>query len=139
MKYALGRIVAEELSISMNNVKIEPNTRIEIKHARRMDQRNEKIWTMMMEAKIQSTDANPTPYNLTARLVGIFEAEGIESDLDKEELAFNMAESLWPYLRSAITNLTTNAFVAPLILPVSPTAMTPVQPDAKPEGDGTLS
>ena len=133
MTYALRAITAEELKFNLNpNVKIQPNAPIGIKYNRNVRQANEKIWQIMGEIVIESTEAQPCPYNLKVRLVGTFEADGIESDLDKQELTFNMEEALFPYLRTAITNLTTTAFMPPLVLPLSPTNMTPVKKEEAP-------
>jgi preprotein translocase subunit SecB len=57
---------------------------------------------------------------LKARLVGIFEAEDINTDEDRQDLVINMTEIVYPYLRAAVSSLTANAFINPLILPVIP-------------------
>ena len=124
MKYALRQILAEELNFSVNHIKVEKDAKIEIKpqfsRAARCLKENEKIWFLTLEVKVESTEAEPKPFNLKARLVGVFEAEEIESDLDKHDLVINMTEIIYPYLRSAVTALTANAFINPMILPVIP-------------------
>ena len=124
MKYALRQIMAEELNYSINRIKIDPNTKFEIKpqfsRTVRRVQENDKIWFLTLEVKVESTEAEPKPFNVKARLVGIFEAEEIENDLDRQDLVINMTEIVYPYLRSAVSALTANAFINPLILPVIP-------------------
>lgn len=124
MKYALSNIVAEELSYSVNRIKADKDTKFEIKpqfsRTARSLKENEKIWFLTLEVKVESTEDSPKPFNLTARLVGIFEAEGIESELDKHDLIINMTEVVYPYLRTAVSSLTANAFIKPWILPVIP-------------------
>ena len=124
MKYALRQILAEELSFSLNRVKIEKDTKIEIKpqfsRTVRRVQENDKLWFLNLEVKVESTEEEPKPFNVKARLVGIFEAEEIETELDKQDLVINMTEIVYPYLRSAVSALTANAFINPLILPVIP-------------------
>ena len=124
MKYALRQIMAEELTYAINRIKIDPNTKFEIKpqfsRTVRRVQENDKIWFLTLEVKVESTEAEPKPFNVKARLVGIFEAEEIENDLDRQDLVINMTEIVYPYLRSAVSALTANAFINPLILPVIP-------------------
>ena len=47
-------------------------------------------------------------------------AEEVESDLDRQDLVINMTEIVYPYLRAAVSALTANSFINPLILPVIP-------------------
>lgn len=121
MRYALRGITAEELNYTVNRMKIDPNTKIEIKpqfsRTVRRVQENEKIWFLALEVKVESTEENPKPFNLKARLVGIFEAEEVENE---QELVINMTEIVYPYLRAAVSSLTANAFINPLMLPVIP-------------------
>ena len=124
MKYALRNILAEELTYSMNRIKVEKDTKFEIKpqfsRTVRRVQENEKLWFLTLEVKVESTEESPKPFNVKARLVGVFEAEEVESDLDKQDLVINMTEIVYPYLRAAVSALTANSFINPLILPVIP-------------------
>ena len=121
MKYALRDIKAEALNFNINRIKVEKDTRIEIrpKFARtvRRVQENDKLWFLVLEVKVETSDAEPTPFNMNARLVGIFEAEEVDNE---RELVINMTEIVYPYLRSAVSALTANSFINPLILPVIP-------------------
>ena len=124
MKYALGRIMAEEISYSMNRIKVAPDTKFEIKpqfsRTVRRVQENDKVWFLTLEVKVESTEDSPKPFNLKVRLVGIFEAEDVITDEDKQILAISTTEIVYPYLRNAVSALTSNAFVNPLMLPVIP-------------------
>ena len=124
MKYALRGITAEELSYSLNRIKMDPNTKFEIKpqfsRTIRRVQENDKIWFVTLEVKVESTEESPKPFNVKARLVGVFEAEEIESDLDRQDLVINMTEIVYPYLRASVSALTANSFINPLMLPVIP-------------------
>ena len=124
MKYALRQIMAEELNYTINRIKVDPNTKFEIKpqfsRTVRRVQENDKIWFLTLEVKVESTEAEPKPFNVKARLVGIFEAEDIENDLDRQDLVINMTEIVYPYLRAAVSSITANAFINPLVLPVIP-------------------
>ena len=124
MKYALRQILAEELTYTMNRIKMSKDTKFEIKpqfsRTVRRVQENDKLWFLTLEVKVESTENEPKPFNLKARLVGVFEAEEIENDLDKQDLVINMTEIVYPYLRAAVGSLTANAFINPLMLPVIP-------------------
>ena len=124
MKYALRGITAEELSYSMNRIKADPNTRFEIKpqfsRTIRQVKENEKLWFVTMEVKVESTENEPKPFNLKVRLVGMFEAEDVNTAEDKQVLAISTTEIIYPYLRAAVSALTANAFINPMMLPVIP-------------------
>ena len=124
MKYALRGITAEELSYTMNRIKMDKDTKFEIKpqfsRAVRRVQENEKLWFLALEVKVESTEESPKPFNVKARLVGVFEAEDIADKEEERDLVINMTEIVYPYLRSAVSALTANSFINPLILPVIP-------------------
>lgn len=124
MKYALRQILAEEMTYTINRIKMDPNTKFEIKpqfsRTVRRVQENDKLWFLTLEVKVESTEQEPKPFNIKARLVGIFEAEGIENDLDRQDLVINMTEIVYPYLRASVSALTANSFINPLMLPVIP-------------------
>lgn len=106
MKYALRGITAEELSYTINRVKMEKNTKFEIKpqfsRTIRRVQENDKLYFVSLEVKVESTETEPKPFNLKARLVGIFEAEDVKTDEDRQVLAISTTEIVYPYLRSAV-------------------------------------
>ena len=124
MKYALRQILAEEMNYTINRIKMDPNTKFEIKpqfsRTVRRVQENDKLWFLTLEVKVESTETEPKPFNIKARLVGIFEAEGIETDEDRQDLVINMTEIVYPYLRASVSALTANSFINPLMLPVIP-------------------
>lgn len=124
MKYALRGITAEELTYTINRIKMEPNAKFEIKpqfsRTVRRVQENDKLWFLTLEVKVESTEEAPKPFNLKVRLVGVFEAEDIQDDLDRRDLVINMTEIVYPYLRAAVSSLTANAFINPMMLPVIP-------------------
>ena len=124
MKYALRGITAEELTYTINRVQMAPNTKFEIKpqfsRTIRRVQENDKLYFVSLEVKVESTETEPKPFNLKVRLVGIFEAEDVVTAEDNQVLAISTTEIVYPYLRNAVSALTSNAFVNPLMLPVIP-------------------
>ncbi len=116
--------MAEEVSFSMNRIRMDKDTKIEInpqfsRTVRRV-QENDKLWFLALEVKVESTEDAPKPFNLKVRLVGAFEAEDISDKMDEHDLVINMTEVVYPYLRSTVSALTANAFITPLMLPVIP-------------------
>ncbi|MBQ9118069.1 MAG: protein-export chaperone SecB [Clostridia bacterium] len=124
MKYALRGITAEELSYNMNRIQITPNSKFELKpqfgRQIRKVKENDKLYFLVLEVKIESTEAEPKPFNLKCRLVGAFEAEDVVTEEDKQILTISMTEIVYPYLRAAVSSLTATAFVNPIMLPVIP-------------------
>lgn len=88
MKYALRGITAEELTYTINRIKMERNAKFEIKpqfsRTIRRVQENDKLYFVSLEVKVESTEAEPKPFNLKVRLVGIFEAEDVNTDEDRQ-------------------------------------------------------
>ena len=126
IQYSLKALSADELSFKVNPMKAAPDTRFEIKplFSRQIRQANEnaKINVVILECKIESTEESPKPFNLLARFVGVFEVNNMESDEDRRIFAINATETMFPYLRAAVTNLTADALINPLTLPVVPGA-----------------
>ena len=124
IEYSLKALTADELSFKVNPIKATPDTKFEIKpmFTRQIRQANEnhKVNIVILECKIESTEESPKPFNLHARFVGVFEVNNMTTDEDKRIFAINATETMFPYLRAAVTNLTADALINPLTLPVVP-------------------
>lgn len=122
IEYSMKNIHADELSFKVNPLKVAPGTGFELKprFSRRISPANENpaIHLVMLECKIESTEEKPTPFNLTARFIGVFEVKNMTTDEDRRIFAFNATETIFPYLRAAVTNLTADALAGPVVLPV---------------------
>lgn len=121
MKYDFRGITTEELSYKLNRVQIAPNQRLDIKpqFARqvRKPNDNKKLIFISLAVKIESTESEPKPFDINVNLVGVYELEK-EDYTPQEERAFviEATQMLYPYLRSAVSNLTAQAYVTPLNL-----------------------
>ena len=124
IEYSLKALTADELSFKVNPIKAAPDTKFEIKpmFTRQIRQANEnnKVNIVILECKIESTEESPKHFNLKARFVGVFEVNNMTTDEDKRTFAINATETMFPYLRAAVTNLTADALINPLTLPVVP-------------------
>ena len=138
---SLKALTADELHFKVNPVQVSPDTKFEIKpfFSRQIRQANEnpKINIVILECKIESKEDAPKPFNLTARLVGVFEVENMVTDEDRRTFAINATETIFPYLRAAVTNLTADALINPLTLPIVPGST--LFPDDRAPGQYTLS
>lgn len=122
MKYDFKGITTEELSYKLNRVRIEPNQRLDIKpqFSRQVRKANDnpKLNFISLSVKVESTDEEPKPFNINVGIVGVFELEA-EADAQQErEFVIEATSLLYPYLRTMVTNLTAQAYVSPLNLPV---------------------
>lgn len=115
-------VTAEELSFKLNRVRLNPEERLDIKpqfsrQVRKVNN-NDKLNFVALSVKIESTETEPKPFNLNVTLVGVFEVEDVKNDAEERNFVIEATKLVYPYLRSAVTNLTANAYIAPLNLPV---------------------
>lgn len=122
MKIDFKGITGEELSFKLHRIKLNPEDKLDIKpqfsrQVRKVNG-NEKLNFVALSVKIESTEAEPKPFNIFATLVGVFEVDGMSGAADERRFVIEATKLVYPYLRSAVTNLTASAFIAPLNLPV---------------------
>ena len=122
MKIDFKGVTGEELSFKLNRVRLNPDEKLDIKpqfsrQVRKVNN-NEKLNFIALSVKIESTEEEPKPFDIHVSMVGVFEVEDIRSDAEERSFVIEATKTLYPYLRSAVTNLTANAYVAPLNLPV---------------------
>lgn len=68
--------------------------------------------------EIKNTPETPFPIDLLVSVTGLFDITNInEKDVD-DFLKVQSCQIIFPYIRSMITSLTSNAFLPPLILPI---------------------
>ena len=121
MKIDFKGITAEELSFKLTRVKLNPEDKLDIKpqfsrQVRKVNG-NDKLNFIALSVKIESTEAEPKPFDISVTLVGVFEAE-VANENEERKFVIEGTKLVYPYLRSAVTNLTANAYIAPLNLPV---------------------
>lgn len=122
MKINFKGITAEELSFKLNRVKLNPQDKLDIKpqfsrQVRKVNG-NDKLNFIALSVKIESTEAEPKPFDVNATLVGVFEVEDVADERQERNFVIEATKIVYPYLRAAVTNLTASAFIAPLNLPV---------------------
>ena len=122
MKVNFKGITAEELSFKLNRVRLAPDERLDIKpqfsrQVRKVNN-NEKLNFVALSVKIESTEEEPKPFNINVTVVGVFEVEEVKNPAEERNFVIEATKAVYPYLRSAVTNLTANAYIAPLNLPI---------------------
>ncbi len=122
MKIDFKGITAEELSFKINRVRLNPEDKLDIKpqfsrQVRKVNN-NEKLNFVALSVKIESTEAEPKPFDINVTLVGIFEVSDVKNDAEERSFVIEATKNIYPYLRSAVTNLTASAYIAPLNLPI---------------------
>ena len=122
MKYDFKGITTEQLSFKLNRVRLDPQQRLDIKpqfsrQVRKANENNRLIF-VNLSVKIQSTETEPKPFDIDVSIVGVYElAEEVDAQQERE-FVIEATGMLYPYLRSAVTNLTAQAYIAPLNLPI---------------------
>lgn len=120
MKIDFKGITAEEISFKLNRVKINPQDKLDIKpqfsrQVRKVNG-NDKLNFVALSVKIESTEAEPKPFNINVTLVGIYEVE-VANKEEERDFVIQATKELYPYVRAAVTNLTASAYISPLNLP----------------------
>ena len=121
MKIDFKGVTAEELSFKLNRVRLNPQDKLDIKpqFARQVRKvnNNDKLNFVALSVKIESTEEEPKPFNINVTIVGVFEVEDMKP-ADERNFVIEATKTVYPYLRSAVTSLTANAYIAPLNLPI---------------------
>ena len=122
MKIDFKGVTGEELSFKLNRVRLNPDEKLDIKpqfsrQVRKVNN-NDKLNFVALSVKIESTEEEPKPFNINVTRVGVFEVEDVRSEAEERSFVIEATKTVYPYLRAAVTNLTANAYVAPLNLPV---------------------
>lgn len=97
-----------ETAPNEKNFQINPKMRFDIK-------KDAHTLIMGVTVTIDKMQASPVPFELNLHLVGSF---GVENENNIEELRIKATSILFPYVRTTITNITTNANMPAYYLPL---------------------
>ena len=119
--FTLKGIRADEMSFRLNAVRAQNGTKMELKptFSRKVRRavENEKICFVTLTVKIEKTEDQPKPFDLWVSYTGVFESDA-STEAEKRAVVIAGTSLLYPYLRAAVTTLTTAALSSPLVLPV---------------------
>ena len=122
MKYDFKGISCEQLSFKLNRVRLEPNQRLDIKpqFSRQVRKSNENPKMMFVNLKVAvlTNENEPKPFDIEVSIVGIYELAEVADARQERDFVIEATSMLYPFLRSMVTNLTAQAYIQPLNLPV---------------------
>lgn len=134
MKMDFKGITGEEISFKLNRIRLNPEDKLDIKPQFSRQVRkvtgNDKLNFVALSVKIESTEAEPKPFDIHVSLVGVFEVEDVADTTEERKFVIEATKLLYPYLRACVTNLTASAYVAPLNLPIIQGAIFPEDRDS---------
>lgn len=112
-------LMVNEASIKNNNLpvgefKLNPQIQKKIGKANSP----ENAYIVEVRAEIHNTPDNPFPIDLIASLSGIFNIEGDNEEEINNFLQIQGFQIVFPYLRSLVSNMTANAMMPPIFLPI---------------------
>ena len=135
----LKGIRADEMNFKLNGVRLQNGGKVSlaptfsrrVRHAAE----NDKLFFVSLTVKIENTAEAPKPFDLLVTMTGVFETDA-SAEADKKAAVAEATSVLYPYLRAALTNLSTAALAAPIVLPVT---NGPLFPEDRVKADSTVS
>ena len=79
---------------------------------------NPKLMFVNLKVAVLTSDEEPKPFNIEVSVVGIYELAEAPDAQQERDFVIEATGMLYPYLRSMVTNLTAQAYIQPLNLPV---------------------
>lgn len=112
-------LMVNEASIKNNNLPVgefKLNPQIQKKIGKANSPGN--AYVVEIRVEILNTPENPFPIDLVASLSGIFNIEGDNVEEINNFLQLQGFQMVFPYLRSLVANMTANAMMPPIFLPI---------------------
>lgn len=111
-------LVTDKVELSNNHL---PIGKFKVDHVIRRDigRINEKAYFTLLTLEIKDKPDIKYPINLHVSIKGIFEFDDPNNQTEINQfLKYQGVNLLYPYLRSMVTNLTINAMMTPIVLPI---------------------
>ncbi len=111
-------LVTDKVELTNNHL---PMGKFKVDHVIRRDigRINEKAYFTQLTLEIKDKPDLKYPINMHVAIKGIFEFEQNDNINEINQfLKYQGVNLIYPYLRSMVTNLTINAMMAPIILPI---------------------
>ena len=117
-KLAKTSFIVHELKITKNNLK-PGNYELKPYITRQIGKLKEDVYFTKLYLSIENTAAQPFPVNITVDFRGIFEFKDIiDESRVFDFLKIQAVQIMYPYLNSTVTNLSINAMMPPIVLPI---------------------
>ncbi len=119
IKFNGFRFVVNEASIKNNNLpagnfNLMPQIQRKIGKANDID----NSYVIEITVEIHNTVENPFPIELIANVAGIFNIEGDDQEAINKFLFTQGFQMLFPHVRALVANMTSNAMMQPIFLPI---------------------
>ncbi len=126
MNYALKGISFRELTVTTNpSFRPKEGEKNEFKQEIRVDKvakapNADNIYFSGIRFSMKATEEQPTPYDITVHVFGVFEAVDVNGEQDMQTLQYATTNVLLPTLRAAVANLLATAMLPPMQIPLIP-------------------
>ncbi len=98
------------------NEGIKPGTKFQIKPKIECKMgRNDKTLFVNLSARVNEDISSPVPFNLNVAMFGTFV---VEKEEDQKVFVAEAMETLYPYLRAAVSAITANCNIPAYVMPV---------------------
>jgi len=110
--------IIHELRITKNNL-TPGNYQLKPYITRQIGKLKEGVYFTKLFLSIENTPDQPFPVNITVDFRGIFEFKDIIDETRVFDfLKIQAVQIMYPYLNSTVTNLSINAMMPPIVLPI---------------------
>ena len=110
--------IIHELRITKNNL-APGNYQLKPYITRQIGKLKESVYFTKLFLSIENTPDQPFPVNITVDFRGIFEFKDIIDETRVFDfLKIQAVQIMYPYLNSTVTNLSINAMMPPIVLPI---------------------
>lgn len=112
-------IQVDELVFKQNFLK-DKSFKLDPKLSRKVGKINENLYYTKLILELKNTKDKPFPADIKVAIKIVFDVE-FDGENETELYDFLKLQAvhiLYPYLRSTLSNLTTNAMLSPIILPI---------------------
>lgn len=112
-------LIVNEASIKNNNLPVgnfKLNPQIQRRIGKASNSNNSYVVEVSVE--IHNTPENQFPIDLFASISGVFNIEGDNSEEINSFLQMQGFQMVFPHLRSLVANMTANAMITPIFLPI---------------------
>ena len=118
-KFSSFTVIVNEASIKNNNLPVG-NFNLNPQIQRKIGKANspENAYVVEVRVEIHNTLENPFPIDLVASVSGIFIFEGDNAKDIDNFLKIQGFQMVFPHLRSLVANMTANAMLPPIFLPI---------------------
>ena len=118
-KVNINTFVVNEASIKNNNLPMgEYQMNPKIQRTISKSDNQENLYLVDVRVEIRNTPEIPFPIDLVASISGVFNVECDNEEEIQRFLMFQGFQIVFPHLRSLVSNMTTNAMMPPIFLPI---------------------